>query len=179
MPDKTERLETIVESCAHEFEAMKRIAERAIAQLDDAQLRVRINPRQNSIALIIQHMAGNMRSRWTDWLTTDGEKPDRNRESEFVDRNLARAQLMAEWEQGWKILFTALSQITDADLGRIVVRIRNEPHTAFAAINRQTAHYALHVGHILLIAKHLLGEKWQYLTIPPGGSAAFNAGKGV
>ena len=112
-------------------------------------------------------MVGNMRSRWTDFLTTDGEKPDRDRETEFAERNWSRSELMAEWERGWNQLFEALAALTDDDLGRIV-RIRNEPHTVFEAINRQTAHYSVHVGQILLIGKHLRGAAWQYLAIPPG-----------
>jgi hypothetical protein len=123
-------------------------------------------------------MAGNMRSRFTDFLTTDGEKPDRNREGEFEEQNVSRQQIMAWWEEGWRTVFDALSPLTDADLSRTVM-IRNEPHTVFAAINRQTAHYAYHVGQILLIAKHIRGEGWTYLSIPPGGSEQFNRDKGL
>jgi hypothetical protein len=168
----------VIPACVEDFRRQKAWAERAIAQLDDAQLHVRINPLQNSIAAIVKHMAGNMRSRWVDFLTSDGEKPGRDRESEFVDDLPTRAALLERWEQGWAALFAALEALTDADLGR-TVRIRGEPLTAFAAIIRQTSHYAQHVGQILLIAKHLKGEAWQYITIPPGGSEAFNRQKGV
>ena len=168
----------ILHACLAEFRSLKKMAEVALHQLDDSQFHIKINPLQNSIAAILQHIAGNMLSRWTDFLTTDGEKPNRDREAEFADQSLSRDQLLALWEQGWKVLFDALSPLTDADLHRIV-HIRNEPHTVFQAINRQTAHYATHVGQILLIAKHLVGPTWKYATIPPGQSNAFNAAKGL
>jgi FMN phosphatase YigB (HAD superfamily) len=175
-PSATNR--PIVDACAKEFCKLKATAEKAIAQLTDAQLHARINPHQNSVTVIVQHLVGNMRSRWTDWLTTDGEKPDRDREQEFADRSWTRPEMLTAWEDGWALLLGALAQVGDADLGQVVL-IRKEPHTAFEAINRQTAHYATHVGQILLIAKHLCGDRWQYLTIPPGGSAAFNQAKGL
>lgn len=168
----------ILASCIDEFQKTKKTAEAAMSQLTDDQLHIRINPHQNNIAVIIQHLAGNMFSRWNDFLTTDGEKPNRDRESEFVDQNLSLPDLMTLWNRGWSALFDALNPLTDADLQRIVT-IRNEPHTIFNAINRQTAHYNLHLGQILLIAKHLAGNKWNYLTIPPGGSKEFNAQKGI
>src|SRR5690348_975593 len=115
-----------------EFRKTRALAEGAIKQLDEAALHARLNPQQNSIATIVQHMAGNMLSRFTDFLTTDGEKPNRDRESEFVDRQLARPELMNLWERGWACLFDAISRLSDADLGRIVL-IRREPHTIFLA----------------------------------------------
>jgi hypothetical protein len=154
------------------------MAEKCFAQLGDSDFHIRINPHQNSIAVIMQHMAGNMLSRWTAFLTSDGEKPDREREREFEERGLPRAQLVERWESGWAALFNALESLSDADLWRIV-HIRNEPHTVFHAINRQTAHYNLHVGQIQLIAKHIRGDAWKYLSIPPGGSKEFNALMGV
>ena len=168
----------ILTTCIAEFRTTKQMAEKCFAQLADAEFHVRINPHQNSIAVIMQHMAGNMLSRWTDFLTSDGEKPDRDRESEFDEHKLPRAALMERWERGWTALFKALESLTDADLWR-VVHIRNEPHTVFHAINRQTAHYSLHLGQIQLISKHLRGDAWKYLSIPPGGSKEFNARKGV
>jgi hypothetical protein len=168
----------ILGTCIAEFRNTKQMAEKCFAQLGDDQLHKRINPHQNSIAVIVQHVSGNMLSRWTNFLTSDGEKPDRNRESEFDERKLPRAQLMERWERGWSALFDALEGLTDADLWRIV-HIRNEPHTVFHAINRQTAHYNLHLGQIQLIAKHLRGEAWNYLSIPPGGTKEFNARMGV
>lgn len=168
----------ILATCIEEFRKTKQMAEKCFAQLADADFHVRINPHQNSIAVIIQHLAGNMHSRWTDFLTSDGEKPGRDRESEFEERKLPRAQLMERWERGWAVLFDALQDLPDADLQRVVY-IRNEPHTVFCAINRQTAHYNLHIGQIQLIAKHIRGAGWQYLSIPPGGSKEFNARMGV
>ena len=168
----------ILATCIREFRKTKQMADKCFAQLGDDELHVRINPQQNSIAVIIQHMAGNMLSRWTDFLTSDGEKPDRDRESEFEERRQSRAQLMERWERGWAAVFIALEGLSDADLFR-TVHIRNEPHTVFDAVNRQTAHYNLHLGQIQLIAKHLRGDTWKYLSIPPGGSKEFNARMGV
>ena len=156
----------LLEAFESEFRKTRLQAEAAIAQVDDAGLHARLNPQQNSMAVIVQHMAGNMLSRFSDFLTTDGEKPSRDRESEFVDRDLPRAELMNLWERGWTCLFGAIGPLTDADLARTVI-IRREPHTVFLALVRQTAHYAWHVGQIALIAKHLVGERWSYLTIPP------------
>jgi hypothetical protein len=161
-----------------EFRKTKSMAERAMAQLADEQLFVKLNPRQNSIAAIVRHMAGNMLSRFTDFLTTDGEKPWRHRDSEFDDRVVPRAELMALWERGWRCVFDAIEPLTAADLSRVVT-IRTEPHTAFQAINRQTAHYAYHVGQILLIAKHVKGDGWNYLTIAPGKTGEFNRDMGM
>ena len=156
----------IVGSFEAEFRATKKMADGAIAQLDDALLHVQINPLQNSIAVIVQHMAGNMLSRWTDFLTSDGEKANRGRDGEFIDRQLPRAELLALWERGWKCLFDALAPLTDADLNRKVT-IRQEPHSVALAACRQMGHYAWHAGQIALIAKHLKGESWRYLTVPP------------
>jgi hypothetical protein len=153
------------------------MAERAFEQLEDEDFFFRLNPRQNSIHVIVKHLAGNMRSRWTDFLTTDGEKADRDRESEFVEDVVPREQIMASWEKGWATVFAALAPLGDADLAR-TVRIRGEPLSAADAVVRQVEHYGYHVGQIVLIAKHLRGDKWKYLTIPPGGSAAFNRAKG-
>ena len=124
-----------------EFGKTKSMAERAMAQLADEQLFVKINPAQNSIAAIVRHMAGNMRSRFTDFLTSDGEKPWRDREREFDEAVVPRAELIALWDRGWRCVFDAIEPLTDADLSRVVT-IRTEPHTVFQAINRQTAHYA-------------------------------------
>jgi len=155
------------------FRLYKKLAEGALAQVDDANLYVQFDEASNSIAIIMKHVAGNMRSRWTDFLTTDGEKPDRDRDSEFVEAPLARAALMAVWEDGWNRVFAALSGLTDEDLGRTVT-IRGEPHSVTQAINRQIAHYAYHVGQIVFLAKHFKGEQWKSLTIPRNRSADFN-----
>jgi len=161
-----------------EFHKTKSLADRAIDQVDDAALRIRINPHQNSIGVIIQHLAGNALSRWTDFMNSDGEKPDRDRESEFVDRQLSRSELLALWERGWKCLFDALAFLGDADLLRTVT-IRRQPHTVCQAIVRQIGHYGWHAGQIALIAKHVKGESWQYLTIPPGQTPQFNRKMGM
>lgn len=168
----------ILHACIDEFRKTKQAAEQCFEQLRDEELHIRVNPLQNSIAVIIQHMAGNMCSRWTDVLSSDGEKPDRDREGEFAERGLSRAHLLELWDRGWSTLFAALGPLTDADLAR-VVHIRKAPHTLFQAINRQTAHYNLHLGQIQLIGKHLRGAEWRYLSIPPGGSAAFNRQMGM
>jgi hypothetical protein len=118
-------------------------------------------------------MTGNMRSRWTDFLTSDGEKPDRHRDSEFVDPPATREALMESWENGWKLVFSAIAPLTDADLGRTVM-IRSESHSVMQAINRQIAHYAQHIGQIVFLAKHLAGPNWKALTIPRNKSAEFN-----
>lgn len=163
----------ILETSLSELRQVKRLAEKAIAQLDDAALWARIDPESNSVAVVMRHMAGNMRSRWTDFRTTDGEKPDRNRDQEFEDVAPDRAALMAEWEDGWQRLFAALASITDADLGETIY-IREEPHTIFKALVRQIAHYAGHTYQILALAKHLKGSQWTTLSVPRGQSEAFN-----
>jgi hypothetical protein len=159
------------------FHYYKKLGERAIAQCSDEGLFVTLDTESNSIAILVKHMAGNMRSRFTDFLTSDGEKPDRNRDTEFEDPPKTRAELMAAWDRGWKCVFDALEPLTDADMGRTVT-IRKEPHTVMQAISRQLAHYAHHVGQILFLAKHLTLQatgKWQSLSVPRGKSAEINA----
>jgi hypothetical protein len=155
------------------FRQYKKLAEGAIAQVRDDQLNAVLDPEMNSIALIIKHLAGNMRSRWTDFLTTDGEKPDRNRDSEFLDPPSTREDVMKLWDEGWTRLFNALEPLTDADLSRTVT-IRGEPHSVMQAINRQIAHYACHCGQIVFLAKHLEHEHWKSLSIPRNKSADFD-----
>jgi uncharacterized damage-inducible protein DinB len=159
------------------FHYNKKLAERAMAQCPDDALFVTLDAESNSIAIIVKHMAGNMRSRWMDFLTTDGEKPDRNRDTEFENPPQTRAELMAMWERGWKYVFDALEPLTDADLTRTVT-IRGEPHSVMQAISRQLGHYAHHIGQILFLAKHLTFTntgKWESLSIPRGKSAEINA----
>jgi hypothetical protein len=144
-----------------------------MAQLSDAQLFASLDAESNSIAIIVKHMTGNMRSRWTDFLTTDGEKADRNRDSEFVDPPATRDALMRDWEDGWARVFRAIETLTDADLTRTVT-IRSEEHSVMQAINRQLAHYPQHVGQIILLAKHYAGERWQTLSVARNRSAEFN-----
>jgi uncharacterized damage-inducible protein DinB len=159
------------------FQYYKKLAERAMAQCADDSLFTSLDPESNSIAVIAKHMAGNMRSRWRDFLTTDGEKPDRNRDTEFENPPKTRAELMELWERGWKYVFDALQPLTEADLTRTVT-IRSEPHSVMQAVNRQIAHYAHHVGQILFLAKHLTVAKtsrWESLSMPRGKSAEINA----
>ena len=145
---------------------LKAQAERAVDQIDDRAFFALLDPDANSIALIMKHVAGNMQSRWTDFLTSDGEKPNRNRDSEFEqDPADTRAAIMERWERGWSALFGAVSSLRPGDLSSTVT-VRNEPHTVVQAINRQVSHYSAHVGQIVLLAKHFAGPKWQTLSIP-------------
>jgi hypothetical protein len=155
------------------FRHSKQLGERAMAQVPDQQLFTALDEEANSIAVIVKHMAGNMRSRWTNFLTADGEKPDRNRDTEFEEPPATRQALMNLWEEGWARVFEALEPLSEADLGRTVT-IRGEPHSVMQAINRQVAHYAYHVGQIVFLAKHYVGANWQSLSIPRNRSAEFN-----
>jgi hypothetical protein len=151
----------------------KKLAERAMEQVTDEQLFAVLDHEANSIAIVVKHMIGNMRSRWTDFLTTDGEKPNRNRDAEFIDPPSTRMALLEEWEYGWALVFEALESLTEADLVRRVT-IRGEVHSAMQAINRQLAHYPYHVGQIVLLAKHFACDRWQSLSVPRNKSAEFN-----
>ncbi len=155
------------------FRYYKTLAERAIAQVTDEQLFAVLDDEMNSIAVTVKHMAGNMRSRWTDFLTTDGEKPDRNRDSEFADPPATREGVMALWERGWACVFGALEPLSDEDLKRTVT-IRGEAHSVMQTINRQIGHYAYHCGQIVLLAKHFNSSRWQSLSVPRGQSGQFN-----
>ena len=154
------------------FRYYKKLAERAMDQVTEEQLFATIDREANSIGIVVKHMAGNMRSRWTDFLTTDGEKPDRNRDNEFADPPTTREALLTVWEGGWNCLFQALEPLSDADLGRSVL-IRGEAHSVMQAVNRQVAHYAHHVGQIVLLARHFADDKWESLSIPRNRSAEF------
>jgi len=157
------------------FHYYKKLGERAMAQCPDEALFLTLDAESNSIAILVKHMSGNMRSRWRDFLTSDGEKPDRNRDTEFETPPTTRAQLTEMWERGWKYVFDALELLTEADLTRTVT-IRTEPHSVMQAINRQIAHYAHHVGQILFLAKHFTFTKtgkWESLSVPRGHSADF------
>ena len=168
----------VIRALEAEFRTAKATAERAMAQVGDADLHAQFDPRQNGIAITVQHLAGNMRSRWTDFLTTDGEKPSRDREGEFAERNLSRAELAELWEKGWACALDGMAALTDGDLSRVVT-IRGEPHTVLRAVLRQLTHATWHVSQIALLAKHFAGDRWQYLTKPPGGSTAHDADRGV
>jgi uncharacterized damage-inducible protein DinB len=152
----------------------KKLGEQAMAQCSDDALTAALDSESNSIAIIVKHMAGNMRSRWTDFLTSDGEKPDRDRESEFNAPPQTRAEILVMWEASWKVVFEALTPLTDSDLSH-EIRIRGERHSVMQAINRQIAHYAYHIGQIVYVAKHLASDHWTSLTVPRGKSADFNA----
>ncbi len=155
------------------FRHYKKLAERAMAQVSEEQLFATLDEEANSIAIVVKHMAGNMRSRWTDFLSSDGEKPTRDRDSEFVNPAPTRAALMADWEDGWARVFSALEPLTDDDLDRTVA-IRGEAHSVMQAINRQVAHYPHHIGQIVLLAKHFAGDRWQSLSVPRNQSEEFN-----
>src|SRR5664279_3537866 len=165
---------SFIEDSLAVFRYYKKLAERAMEQVTDAQLFTLLDDEANSIATIVKHMTGNMRSRWTDFLTTDGEKPDRNRDSEFDAPPTSREALMQMWEQGWALVFQAIEPLSAADLGRSVT-IRGEAHSVMQAINRQIAHYASHIGQIILLAKHFKADGWQSLSIPRHRSTEFNA----
>lgn len=145
---------------------LKAQAEKAMAQVDDTQLFALLDADANSIALIVKHLAGNMRSRWTDFLTSDGEKPDRQRDDEFARQSAdTRDAILARWEAGWQLMFDALTSLQPGDLEKTVT-IRGEPHTVVQAITRQLSHYSAHVGQIVLLSKHFAGPGWQTLSIP-------------
>jgi hypothetical protein len=155
------------------FGFYKKMAERAMEQVTEEQLFATLDEEMNSIAIIVKHMTGNMRSRWTDFLTSDGEKPDRNRDSEFVAPPATREELLNRWNDGWDTVFHALDPLTDSDLVR-KVEIRGEPHSVMQAINRQIAHYAYHCGQIVFLAKHFKASEWKSLSVPRNKSAEFN-----
>lgn len=171
MPHKF--LTSHVQDSAALFHYYKKLGERAMAQAPDPALFAVLGPESNSIAIIVKHLAGNMRSRWMDFLTTDGEKADRHRDTEFENPPATRAGLIEMWERGWSYVFGALEPLTDADLGRTVY-IRGEAHSVMQAIARQTVHYSLHIGQIILLAKHFANANWQSLSVPRGQSEEYN-----
>lgn len=152
----------------------KELGERAMAQASDADLTAALDPESNSIAIIVKHLAGNMVSRWSDFLTTDGEKATRDRDGEFERPPRTRAEVLALWDAGWKVCFDSLATLTDDDLSR-TIHIRGEAHSVLQAIHRKVAHDAYHIGQIVFIAKHLASTRWTSLTVPRGKSAEFNA----
>ncbi len=157
------------------FRAYKKLADKAIAQLKDEEFFVTLDEEGNSIAVVMKHMAGNMFSRWTDFLTSDGEKPNRNRDMEFViEPHTTKDDVIAYWERGWKAVFDALEPLRLEDFEKKVM-IRGEEHTIVQAINRQMSHYAYHIGQIVFLAKHFRSAEWKSLSIPRNRSADFNA----
>jgi len=164
-----------LEEVSRQFRGYKRLAEGAIEQLSDQDLFVILDAESNSIAILMKHIAGNLRSRFTDFLTTDGEKPDRQRDQEFeMTSSTPRAEIVRRWEQSWEILFSTIKSLSPADLERTVT-IRAEPHTVLQALNRALAHYASHIGQIIFLAKHLRSAEWKTLSIPRGKSEEVNA----
>jgi hypothetical protein len=156
---------------------LKTMAERALEQAGDGRLFVKPDPESNSLAIIMKHISGNLRSRWTRFLEIDGEKPDRNRDTEFeTDPADTPARLRERWEEGWRILFETLDSLRPGDLERTVT-IRREPHTVLQAVNRQLSHYSLHVGQIIYLAKHLVGAEWKSMSIPRGKSKEYDVAK--
>lgn len=158
--------QSYIDDCLYQLRKLKTQAERAIVQIKDKQLFLVLDPESNSIAIIMKHMAGNMRSRWTDFLISDGEKPNRNRDAEFETRDSeTRKEVLADWEDGWACALRAISDLKPDDLGKTIT-IRGEAHSVLQAINRQLTHYAAHVGQIVFLAKHYAGSDWKSLSIP-------------
>jgi len=169
-----ERTDSYLKESISLFRYYKRLGEGAIAQCPDEGLLRTFDGENNSIATVVKHMAGNMRSRWTDFLTSDGEKPERNRDAEFEDPPKTRTEVLDLWDAGWKCLFEALEGLSDASMTETIT-IRGEAHSVMQAINRQMGHYSYHVGQIVMLAKHFAGDNWKALTIPRKKSAEFNA----
>ena len=167
-----------IDDCVLQLSKLKKQAERAIGQIKDEDLFRSLDPESNSIAVIMKHLAGNMKSRWTDFLTSDGEKANRNRDSEFeINSPDKREKILSLWEDGWAITLSAISALKPNDLDR-TINIRGESHSVVEAINRQLTHYAGHVGQIVLLAKHFAGSNWKTLSIPKGKSREFDVSKG-
>jgi hypothetical protein len=166
--------ESYVQLAVREFKRLQSLAEGALSQLSDEQFFAVPSPGDNSVAVIVKHVGGNLVSRWSDFLTSDGEKPGRDRDTEFrIGANDTREQLMRVWSGGWATLFEALEPLGDPDMARLIT-IRGEPLTVLQAVNRQLTHYAYHVGQIVYVAKHHRGPAWRTLSIPLGRSSEFN-----
>ena len=163
-----------LDEARRQFRGYKRLGEGALAQITDEELFVTLDAESNSIAILVKHMAGNMRSRFTDFLSSDGEKPERHRDKEFeMDRGSTRADLTRWWEEGWARVFSAIESLKPEDVLRTVT-IRGEPHTVMQALNRQVAHYAYHVGQIVYLGKHFRAQEWKSLSVPRGQSEKYN-----
>jgi uncharacterized damage-inducible protein DinB len=170
---KTEIIENYRSDAIQSFRNYKTLAEKAMAQVSDEEFFRQIDEESNSIAIIVKHIAGNLESRWTEFLTSDGEKDFRNRDTEFVAGTETRESLIESWEEGWQCLFDALEPLRPADFEKKIT-IRQQPHTICEAINRQLTHYAYHVGQITFLAKHFRASGWQTLSVPKNSSQAFN-----
>jgi hypothetical protein len=167
---------TYLESVKKQFEYYKMLGDKTIDQLPDDKLYWQYNDESNSIAIIVKHLSGNMLSRWTDFLTSDGEKEWRHRDEEFENDIKNKTELIKKWNDGWNCFFNTLSALQEADLSKITY-IRNEGHTVLEAINRQLAHYPYHIGQMVFIGKMICNEKWVSLSIPKGNSNTYNAEK--
>jgi len=162
-----------LDSLTKNFRKQKGLADKAIAQLDDAKLHIPLDENTNSICVIMKHVGGNLASRFTDFLTTDGDKPERNRDGEFIDDFPSRDAILDHWERGWNVLFESLASLKSEDLAKTVT-IRGEPHTVVDALHRSLAHCGYHVGQIVQLARFLAKDSWETITIPRGGSEQFN-----
>ena len=166
-------IENYLKDAIESYRSYKRMAEKAMAQVSDEEFFRVIDAEANSIAVIVKHIAGNQRSRWTNFLTSDGEKDDRDRDTKFEMMEETRKSLMKFWDSGWQTLFAAIEPLTTADFSKTIM-IRGEPHTICEALNRQMTHYAYHIGQIALLAKHFRSGGWKTLSVPRGRSAQFN-----
>ena len=166
-------MRAVIASLEGEYRRYRHLGERAIRQLNDEEVSRTGGPGNNSVAIIVSHVAGNLQSRFTDFLTTDGEKPWRRRDAEFTPQNATQAEVLGKWDAGWGTVLGALAELSDADLGR-TVRIRGQALTVVEAVHRSLAHTCYHVGQIVHLAKALRGGDWQHLSIPPGQSEAYN-----
>ncbi|UJF36135.1 DUF1572 family protein [Paenibacillus hexagrammi] len=164
--------EVFLQESIQAFESMKKLADKTMAQLEDGHFQYQLDAESNSLETMITHMHGNMLSRWTDFLTTDGEKESRDRDGEFEPKGLSRAELLELWEAGWGVLFTTLRSLQPDDVLK-TVHIRQQPHTVIQAIQRQVSHYGYHVGQIVFLGKHLAGNHWNTLSIARGQSKSF------
>ena len=177
MADENALAAAYLEEVRRNFRGYKRLAEAALIQLQEEEFFYSSDSESNSVAVIVKHISGNLRSRWTDFLTTDGEKPDRNRDQEFeMAQGTTRDHLMRQWEDAWTLLFAALAGLQAADLTRTVY-IRSEPHSVVQAINRALTHYAYHVGQIVYLSKQMRKAEWKSLSIPRGKTAEYNASR--
>ena len=166
--------ENYLQDALRNFQNYKKLAEKSFAQISDEEFFLALDEESNSIATIVKHIAGNLRSRWTDFLTSDGEKPDRDRDSEFIAfENETRAPLLEFWETGWRAVFSSIENLQPADLGK-TIKIRGENHTVVEALNRSIAHTAYHIGQIVFLAKHFRSAEWQTLSIPRNKSGEYN-----
>jgi Protein of unknown function (DUF1572) len=168
-----QRTDSYLKDSLEVFKYYKKLGENAMAQCPDAGLVAQLDPESNSIGTMVKHLSGNMISRWTNFLTSDGEKPTRDRDAEFEEPPKNRAEILDLWDAGWKCLLSALEGLSDADMTKTVT-IRGEEHSVMQAINRQIAHYSYHVGQIVLLARHYAGANWKPLTVPKKKSAEFN-----